>query len=332
MKRFLTMLTLTGILLLGFALPHAAQANTVIQNGITCVGPIGDSALNGTYPDDGSKTTAGHDYWCGTAINQTTQAYQMLQSVSGLADKTVLQTAGITYYLFGTRAEEAQFWGTGSPFYDNVSYCGHTAAQVVGGVSTIKIAIWNACSNKWTGALDTNIWMNEVTSHESGHGLDFAVAKQNGTPTANPSTSTAFRALVSADLTNLAQTACLTFGNSTPSGVESGWPATHLPAVCNFNNVENATYVKKSNVAIAALVSAYFVNPSPASLKYQDVWAQLMVLQGGGPGSPDIVPVTDSLLSNFKCSAWAARSYYLFNVPPAVNTYPTGCPQNPGAF
>ncbi len=110
-------------------------------------------------------------------------------------------------------------------------------------------------------------------------------------------------------------------------------PTTHLPAVCNGNGVVNSTYSGKTNLAIAKLVSVYFVAP-PSSLMYQDVWAQETVLNSGGPRNPDVVPAIDGLMPTmFTCSNWAQSYYYDFGEPPPANSYPTGCPQvNPSSF
>jgi hypothetical protein len=120
---------------------------------------------------------------------------------------------------------------------------------------------------------------------------------------------------------------CTAFDGQVPSALEVQLGAKYATAVCSGNTIL-APYTSQSTSAILLEETPYFTNPSPGTLKFLDVWAEVWE---GTYGGGSILPFTDYVLQNgskFGCVGtvlFALENYG--KLPNAIGqSYPSYCP------
>lgn len=361
MKRVIQ-LTLAALVLvlLGAAIgPATARADTV--NGITC-NPYRYLFPNDStsYPDDfatASQTdTTGHYYVCSLTLTHA-NAEAILSRVQTIPSGALglLKQQSVYYYYFAKRSDANSYMSGKSPFslfsqfQTSTARCGYTAYGIgANGATTIASEIFDVCSFS-NGTTPPNPNLGGVILHESGHAFDFSVASNASNKSIPPSISAAFKSIVngSNNSSTVASdfyyqnngktkhpkpTACTVYDSVSQSALEldiGGANDIGVP-VCS-GNTENSDFVGMTNTDIGFQQLPYFFNPP--SLAYEELFAQEFAKLVGTIGSPDPLPLTDSVIQNgsLGCSRLAVTQYLNTLLPPTTAQLQASYCQTPSA-
>lgn len=113
--------------------------------------------------------------------------------------------------------------------------------------------------------------------------------------------------------------ACATYKTTAPSALEVdlGKFTAVASGVCTAGGVINQPFVGLSNSEILIKQDPYFVQPTPSSLDYSELFAEEFAVRTGRINTPAPVPFLDSMMG-LLCSNQAVNAFYNTLQPPTT--------------